>query len=65
MGVASNRPTETEKKSLQDSSSVYVVADIAASEIFSHKNIRVIRPELGSPTKYLDVMNRSYLAKWQ
>ncbi len=56
IGVVSYGPTETEKKSLQYRRSLYVVADISAGEIFSHKNIRAIRPGLGLPTKYLDVM---------
>jgi len=47
---------ESEKKSLLFKRSIYVVKDIKAGEVFTEKNIRVIRPGDGIAPKYYDVL---------
>ena len=42
-------PTEAEKNSLQYRRSIYVSSDIQEGELFSHKNLRIIRPGDGAP----------------
>lgn len=47
---------DSEKKSLQFKRSVYVVEDIKKDEIFTIKNIRIIRPGDGIPPKFFDLI---------
>jgi N-acetylneuraminate synthase len=56
LGQISYGPTEGEKKSLQYRRSLYVVKDLKAGDLLTHENVRSIRPGLGLPTKYLDVV---------
>lgn len=56
LGKASYGPTDAEKRSIQFRRSLYLVKDMAAGEILTHENVRAIRPGLGMPTKYLDVV---------
>jgi pseudaminic acid synthase len=49
-------PTEAERKSLQFRRSLYVVEDIKAGDVLTRENVRAIRPGLGLPTKYLDIV---------
>jgi N-acetylneuraminate synthase len=56
LGRVSYGATEGEKKSLQFRRSLYVVADVRAGEQFSRHNVRAIRPGLGLPTKFLDIV---------
>ena len=56
LGVVSYGPTEAERKSLQYRRSLYVVADVPAGQVLTRENVRAIRPGLGLPTKYLDVV---------
>lgn len=56
LGTVSYGPTEAEKKSLQYRRSLYITADVAAGEMFTRGNVRAIRPGLGLPTKYLDMI---------
>ncbi|TGE15460.1 pseudaminic acid synthase [Hymenobacter elongatus] len=52
-------PTEAEKKSLGFRRSVYVVQDVAAGEVLTPENIRVIRPGHGLAPHYLpEVLGR-------
>ena len=56
LGQVSYGATEAEKKSLQYRRSLYVVQDLKAGDVLTRDNIRAIRPGLGLPTKYLDVV---------
>jgi len=56
LGQVSYGATEAEEKSLQYRRSLYVVQDIKAGDILTHKNMRAIRPGLGLPTKFLAVV---------
>lgn len=56
LGSVSYGPTEAERKSLQYRRSLYVVADVPAGQVLTRENVRAIRPGLGLPTKYLDVL---------
>ena len=48
--------TEAEKKSLAFRRTLYIVKDLKKGETFNKENVRAIRPGLGLPTKYLDVV---------
>ena len=56
LGKVSYGATEAEKKSIVFRRSLYVVKDIKAGEVLTKENVRAIRPGLGLPTKYLDVV---------
>ena len=47
---------EDEKKSLTFKRSIYIVEDMKKGDIFSEKNIRIIRPGLGLSPKYFDTI---------
>jgi len=56
LGQISYGPTEAEKKSLQYRRSLYIVQDMKAGDVLTKDNVHAIRPGLGLPPKYLDVM---------
>ena len=56
LGSVSYGLTEAEKKSIQFRRSLYVVEDLHAGDILTAKNVRAIRPGLGLPPKYLDIV---------
>jgi N-acetylneuraminate synthase len=56
LGQVSFGPTEAERASLQFRRSLYVVQDMKAGDLLTQENVRAIRPGLGLPTKYLDVV---------
>jgi len=56
LGKVSYGPTEAEKKSIQFRRSLYVVQDLTAGDVLTKDNVRAIRPGLGLPTKYLELV---------
>ncbi|HZW26150.1 MAG TPA: pseudaminic acid synthase [Gallionella sp.] len=56
LGHVSYGPTAAEKKSLQFRRSLYVVKDLKAGDVLTRENVRAIRPGLGLPTKYFEVL---------
>lgn len=56
LGKVSYGATAAEMKSSQFRRSLYVVKDMKSGETLSRENVRAIRPGLGMPTKYLDVV---------
>jgi N-acetylneuraminate synthase len=56
LGKVSYGATEAEKKSIVFRRSLYLVQDLKAGDVLTKENVRAIRPGLGLPTKYLDVV---------
>jgi pseudaminic acid synthase len=56
LGKVSYGTTEAEEKSIVFRRSLYVVQDLKAGDVLTAENVRAIRPGLGLPTKYLDVV---------
>lgn len=56
LGAVTYGPTEAERPSLAFRRSLYIVEDVQAGEILTHKNLRAIRPGHGLPPKYLPVL---------
>jgi pseudaminic acid synthase len=56
LGVIKYGPTEAEQKSLKFRRSIYVTEDIAPGTRLTSANMRVIRPGLGLPPKYYEVL---------
>ena len=54
LGKVRYGPTEAEKKSLVFRRSIYVAADIAEGEVFTHNNLRIVRPGNGAPPWLLE-----------
>lgn len=63
LGCVSYGPTEAERKSLQYRRSLYVVTDVPAGQVLTREHVRAIRPGLGLPTKYLDIVLGKRLAR--
>ena len=53
LGTVKYGPTKSEEKSLQFRRSIYVSADIAAGEVFTNENLRIVRPGYGAPPHFL------------
>lgn len=49
-------PTEQEKASMQYRRSLYIAEDMKKGDIFTAKNLRVVRPGCGLPPKYYDML---------
>lgn len=56
MGQVSYGATQAEMKSIQFRRSLYIVKALKAGDVLTTENVRAIRPGLGLPTKYLDVI---------
>jgi len=56
LGKVSYGPTEKEKKSLIFRRSLYIVQDMKKGDILTKENLRAIRPGLGLPPKYYDIL---------
>jgi N-acetylneuraminate synthase len=48
--------TEKEQKSMIFRRSLYVAEDLAAGDVLTEKNLRIIRPGLGLPPKYFETL---------
>jgi N-acetylneuraminate synthase len=53
IGEVSYGPTESETKSVVFRRSIYVAQDIAAGDVFTSKNLRIVRPGHGAPPHLL------------
>jgi pseudaminic acid synthase len=56
LGRVSYGATDAERNSIQFRRSLYVVKDLKAGDVLTLENLRAIRPGLGLPTKYLDMV---------
>lgn len=56
LGDISYGPTAAEEKSLAFRRSIYVAKDIAAGEILTHENLRIVRPAFGLAPKHYDLL---------
>lgn len=56
IGKVNYGPTEAEIPSLVGRRSLYISADMKAGEILTEENVRDVRPGLGLPTKYYDLV---------
>ena len=56
LGHVAFGPTEAEKRSLVFRRSIYVAEDVSAGEILTTENLRCVRPGLGLPPKYYEVL---------
>ena len=56
LGRVSYGATEAEKKSIVFRRSLYIVKDLKEGDVLTKDNVRAIRPGLGLPTKYLEVV---------
>lgn len=56
LGTVRYGTSQTELKSRVFRRSLYVVKDMAAGDVFTPDNLRAIRPGLGMPPKYLEVL---------
>jgi pseudaminic acid synthase len=56
LGKVSYGATEAEKKSLVFRRSLYIVKDLPRGTVLTRDNVRAIRPGLGLPSKYLEVV---------
>jgi pseudaminic acid synthase len=67
LGVISYGPSEAEMPSLHFRRSLYACKDIAKGEQFTSENVRAIRPGLGLPPKYIDLVQgkiaRSFISR--
>jgi len=54
LGEISYGVQKAEEKSKLFKRSIYVASDIKAGEVFSHSNLKIIRPGNGMPPKFLD-----------
>ena len=56
LGKVSYGPTKKEEKSLIFRRSLYIVRDMKKGDILTRENLRAIRPGLGLPPKYYDML---------
>lgn len=56
MGHVSYGPSEAEKKSLVFRRSIYIAQDIKSGDALTPENLRCVRPGMGLPPKYYDIL---------
>ena len=58
LGQVKYGPSDAEKGSLIFRRSLYIARDMKKGDIFDEKNLRIVRPGLGLPPKYYDILIR-------
>ena len=56
LGKVTYGPSEAEKGSLIFRRSLYIAEDIKKNEVLTKNNLRIVRPGLGLPPKYYDIL---------
>lgn len=56
LGSVSYGPTEKEKASLKFRRTLYIAQDLKAGDTLTAENLRAVRPGLGLPTKYYEIL---------
>lgn len=56
LGSVSYGPAEAEKKSLVFRRSIYIARDLKAGEVLTPDNLRCVRPGMGLPPKFYDIL---------
>ncbi|HXV28869.1 MAG TPA: pseudaminic acid synthase [Sinorhizobium sp.] len=56
LGRISYGPTEAEKKSLAFRRSIYIAEDVAAGELLTKQNLRIVRPGFGLAPKHYEML---------
>lgn len=56
LGQIAYGPSASEAASMKHRRSLYVAADLEPGDLFTKENIRSIRPGMGLPTKYIDLL---------
>lgn len=56
LGIVTYGPTEAEKASLVFRRSLYIAEDMKKGDVLNEKNMRIVRPGLGLPPKYYDIL---------
>ena len=56
LGKVTYGPTESEKGSLAFRRSLYIAEDMKMGDVLNEQNLRIIRPGLGLPPKYFDIL---------
>ena len=56
LGNVTFGPTDVEKPSLTFRRSIYIAEDIKQGDVLTKKNLRIIRPGLGLPPKYYEIL---------
>ena len=56
LGKVNYGPTEAEKESLKFRRSLYIAKDMKKGDVLNEKNLRIVRPGLGLPPKYYEVI---------
>jgi N-acetylneuraminate synthase len=56
LGQVTYGPTEAEKTSLTFRRSLYIAEDMKKGDVLNERNLRIVRPGLGLPPKYFDIL---------
>ena len=56
LGTVKYGPTEAEKPSMKFRRSLYIAQDIKAGDILTPDNLRIVRPGMGLPPKYYEIL---------
>lgn len=56
LGYVTYGPSEAEKRSMVFRRSIYIVKDLKRGDVLTRENVRCIRPGMGLPPKYFDIL---------